>query len=149
MANGNTHRIIGTFSGLGFSVYKAKDQQGLPFLLESVGGSFGGYLGGRAPDIFEPPIHPNHRSTAHGFLPVLTIGYLGADWLTQWQKKLRDTAQHYSTLSEQATTEFEKIWFALLAMVLRFFCGVLAGMYAGYGSHIVLDAMTPKGLPLY
>jgi len=39
-------------------------------------------------------------------------------------------------------------WYGLVEMALRVLCGAVAGLGAGYLTHVALDFMTPCCLPL-
>jgi hypothetical protein len=43
----------------------------------------------------------------------------------------------------------EQVARQLFEMVLRLLAGFVAGLLAGYASHLALDAVTPKGLPIF
>ena len=42
----------------------------------------------------------------------------------------------------------ERLWHALVELLCRLGAGALAGLLAGYGSHVALDEFTPACLPL-
>lgn len=77
-------------------------------------------FGAKLPDILEPALHPNHRAFFHSFLV-----FGGSVWavkaLWEWRPE---------SLNERR---------------LR---AVLLGALVGYCSHLGLDALTCKGLPL-
>lgn len=74
----------------------------------------------KLPDILEPAIHSHHRKFCHSWLVLL--GAVGAGlWLWNWRP---------------TTVE------------LRQLRAVLLGALLGYTSHLGMDAMTPRGLPL-
>lgn len=75
---------------------------------------------GRLPDILEPLFHPNHRQFFHG-VKVLTLLSTGLIKVYQWGPD----------------ESFEK-----------FVRGVILIGGIAYLSHLMLDASTPKGLPL-
>jgi hypothetical protein len=45
-------------------------------------------------------------------------------------------------------TALEQAAHQLLEMLFRLLAGFIAGLLAGYASHLALDALTPKGLPV-
>jgi hypothetical protein len=75
MSKNRTHIAIGTVAG-GASVRgKAQQQRPENIVLEVVGGLVAGNLAARLPDVFDPPLHPDHRSVAaHAFVPLATAG---------------------------------------------------------------------------
>jgi membrane-bound metal-dependent hydrolase YbcI (DUF457 family) len=40
------------------------------------------------------------------------------------------------------------LWHVFLELLLRLAAGAMAGALGGYGSHLALDAFTPRSLPL-
>lgn len=82
--------------------------------------SFVGAVGGRLPDLLEPAINPNHRQFFHSFLVLGTVGVSMYE-IYQW--------------SPESNLE-------------KFIRGTLLTLLGAYGSHLLLDMTTPKGLPL-
>lgn len=79
-----------------------------------------GLAGGKIPDLLEPALHPNHRKFFHSVL--FAAGVVQAvRKLYEWKPE----------------TNQQKI--------LRFLMLALA---AGYLSHLLLDSLTPKSLPM-
>jgi len=118
--NGPVHTIIGTAAGsvVGLTAKDVPEDEQLWVFLAAV---VGGALGGKMPDILEPSLNnPNHRQFCHS-VAVLAVG----GWL---YALLRDW-------DGQSPTD---------RLVKHFIMGVLAG----YGSHLGLDATTPRSLPL-
>lgn len=79
-----------------------------------------GYFGGRMPDLLEPATNPNHRQFFHCVAVLLLLAY-GIKLLMDWKPK----------------DDWQKLGKILLMAAA-----------VGYISHLVLDGMTPKGLPL-
>lgn len=148
MSNGRTHRAVGTIAGGGYALARAKQQAPEHVLLEVLGGAVAGNLGARLPDVFDPPLHPGHRSLAHGIVPVAAAGRAAVNALDGWQAQLRAEASRRASLRQSAATSFERFWQALIEILCRLGAGALAGLLAGYGSHVALDAFTPASLPL-
>jgi hypothetical protein len=65
-----------------------------------------------------------------------------------WQAQLRAEASRRASLRQPAVTSFERFWQVLVEILCRLGAGALAGLLAGYGSHVALDAFTPASLPL-
>jgi membrane-bound metal-dependent hydrolase YbcI (DUF457 family) len=78
-----------------------------------------GLLAAGVPDFIEPAIHPHHRQFAHSF----TTGGI-----------LLKLATDHCGVDNGGLTQFQKI--------------LLAAGIAGYVSHLIADACTPKRLPL-
>lgn len=147
MSDGRTHRVIGTLAGGGYAFAKAQ-QCPEHLLLEVLGGPVAGNLGARLPDVFDPPLHPGHRSVAHGIIPVATAGTAAVRALDGWQSRLRAEADRRAALRAPAATPLQRLWQAVLELLCWLGAGALAGLLGGYGSHVALDAFTPAGLPL-
>jgi len=73
------------------------------------------------PDWIEPAIHPNHRGFFHSWLVLGAVGY-GVYQLYHWQP-------------ETGLGELARI--------------VLLGVGIAYGCHLLMDARTPKSLPMF
>lgn len=79
-----------------------------------------GWLLGTLPDVIEPACHPNHRQFFHSFAFAGMLGY-GLYQLSQWETE----------------DEFKKLVKTL---------GLIAG--SAYLVHLLMDATTPKSLPI-
>lgn len=148
MANGRTHEWIGMAAGGGVAAFRARREPLPDQLVEAVGGVIGGYFGGKMPDILEPAIHSWHRDICHSW----TVGGViatGVAALERWEKDCRKRAADFRR--RRLATGVQPLlgffywlaeWFWSLA------AGFVAGFGSGYVSHLVLDAFTPRGLPL-
>lgn len=119
MPNGVAHSIVGGLSGLAVAVLD-KDSNGNSHHnpLAAMGT---GAVFGKLPDMLEPSLrNPHHRQFFHSFATVALVGY-GTEKAYDWQPK--DT----------------------LESVIR--CLALCAG-AGYLSHLLLDMMTSRSLPL-
>jgi hypothetical protein len=148
MSDGRTHRAIGTIAGGGYALAKAQQQHPEHLVLEVFRGLLAGNLGARLPGVFDPPLHPGYRALAHGVVPVVAAGRAAVGALDGWQTQLRAEAGRRAALQDSAATPLERLWHALLELLCRLGAGALAGLLAGYGSHVALDAFTPASLPL-
>ncbi len=121
--NRKTH-LVGGAVGAGLAVWQFCEKQGIQ-LDPSIAliATAGGLAGGRLPDLLEPARHPNHRQLGHSVSVGATLIAL--------IPKLTDDEQCPQWLRDNAA--------------LRIFCISLIG---GYLSHLLLDSMTKKGLPL-
>lgn len=146
MPNRSTHELAGAVSGVALALLRVGDASTSQALAEVVGGAFGGWIGGVLPDVLEPATTPNHRELAHS---VVVGGTLTLARLAEWQATCRSEAKGCDAraltfaLGSDARQRAE--WDAL---GWRFLAGLLAGVVAGYASHLILDAGTAKGLPL-
>lgn len=148
MSNGRTHRAIGALAGGGFALAKAQQQRPEHLLLEVLGGLVAGNLGAQLPDVFDLPLHPGHRSVAHGLVPVASAGTAAMHALDGWQARLRMEADRRAAFRASAATPLERLRQAVLEILCRLGAGALAGLLGRYGSHVALDAFPPAGLPL-
>jgi hypothetical protein len=57
-------------------------------------------------------------------------------------------ADRHAELRRAAVTLLERLWHGIMELLCRLVSGALAGLIAGYGSHVMLDARTPAGIPL-
>ena len=150
MPNGRTHTWVGAASGSAVAVYRGRQQPLLNVVLEGLGGGIGGYLGGKVPDILEPASHPGHRDFCHSWTAggVLATGLTA---LEKWEVHCREKAadirtQRLATPSPGLATSLFQI---LVEILWSLAAGVLSGFGAGYISHLLLDATTPRGLPAF
>lgn len=149
MANRHAHRIAGSAFGGTAAFLLARDQAPAHRLVETLGGGLAGGWGGRLPDVFEPALHPWHRSTAHALVPAGAVGALGVPRLRSGQARVRQWAERCRTRRDVATSKIEQFLWWLAEMLCRLAAGAMAGAPAGYASHLLLDAATPRGLPLF
>lgn len=118
MANGAVHQLVGAATSIGICL-KNNDDRPADQFDPLMAGALGAYLG-KLPDWLEPATHPNHRQFFHSVAILAGCTY-GIKKLYEWNPETR-----------------EKIWLRRLLLV--------GG--AAYLSHLVLDGMTPKSLPL-
>ncbi len=151
MPDERTHKYVGLGAGAAYACYRAKEQSPPNWLIEVAGGAVGGYLGGLLPDILEPAISSWHRDMAHSVIGGGAIIAL-KDSLTASERACRENAEKcrvipmepqrniFVPVSQQPLNPTELFW--------RFLAGFLNGLAAGYVSHLVLDATTPRSIPL-
>lgn len=148
MPNRPVHLVSSGVAGAVFANYRARQVNAIQPFSEFLGGAAGGLMGGILPDVFDPPTHPGHRSLAHALIPVGAGSTAWIRALDGWQARLRGRADEYSRLQVRESDPVLKTWYGAVATALRMLCGMLAGLVAGYLTHIVLDFATPRGLPL-
>ena len=148
MPNRPFHIATSTPVGAGYACYKSSNQNELARVLESLGGALGGYCGGVLPDLIDPPFHPGHRSIGHGVYPVLTAATIWQQGIDGWQQHGRQLADQHAVHRSQATDPLVAVWHAAMEWALRLLAGFVAGIGAGYLSHVALDFGTPRCLPL-
>ncbi|MBT3191236.1 MAG: hypothetical protein HN341_01645 [Verrucomicrobia bacterium] len=148
MPNRKTHVGVGAGSGGIAALAKSQGQGPEDRILEIIGGALAGAGGARLPDVFDPPTWPGHRSLGHGVVPSgigLTVVLAKMD---EWQRALRERAEEQVELRDSADTTLANIWHGILELVFRLLAGAVVGFPTGYASHLLLDATTPKCLPL-
>lgn len=128
------------------AMLRAKDQPNDLAIAEVIGSAIGGVLGGLLPDLIEPATSPHHRETAHSAVAGATLVLVQT---TRWQAEYRRRA---TTAIEQASSlspgSRERSNSALMAVLWAFLAGLIGGLIVGYASHLALDAMTPRSIPL-
>ena len=153
MPNGPTHQLLGALSGAAVAhryvtpaLSPLDRQAGTPLLV--IGGLIIGSLGGRIPDVLDPPIHPNHRAFFHS----IALGCVVTGTVAVTLKKLREARRDrpnggasptHGDLDGTRGSRPASIGLndaLLFALVLALLAGVL--------SHLWADSGTPKGLPL-
>jgi membrane-bound metal-dependent hydrolase YbcI (DUF457 family) len=144
MPNCDYHRPVGATVGFGASLALALSAKSPRPGLEAVAGWFGGWVGGALPDIIDPPTSPRHRAIGHGILTACLGLTFSVVKLRHWQTALRQQAD-----ADTARAVAEGRWFSFRATVGYILTGFLAGVIAGYLSHLAADAFTPSGLPLF
>lgn len=118
MACGHTHKLVG--GAVGFGISALEDTSGRKATTDPITAAALGSLFGALPDVLEPAIHPHHRQFCHGLATLAVIGY-GVRRAYLWQPN----------------TDSERLWRGL---------ALIAG--GAYLSHLLLDCVTPRSLPL-
>jgi hypothetical protein len=164
MPNRRAHGKAGRKAGAVFAAYRAKDQSVANFAIETVSGRFGGQVGALAADVIEPAISSCHRGPAHSCVAGVAILSLLGDALPQIETYCRQQADQKA---EQLRTvpmkpdlmqlnifvpapnsALTQLFLALAELFWRALAGFVNGMAAGYLSHLLLDAGTPRSIPL-
>jgi hypothetical protein len=117
-------------------------------IAETAGGAVGGFAGGVLPDGIDTPNHPRHRAEAHSMAITGTIGWVLKENLPQWQSALRMQADGFAAKRAQTEDPFLWVLLWLAEYGCRFLSGLIAGVLAGYASHLTLDFFTPMSIPL-
>ncbi len=150
MANGQTHQRVGAWVGGGAALLYAATDSRANALVETLAGALGGWHGAMLPDILEPATSPNHRKVAHSVLTALGLTLGSANHhhrLAELRELAADLADRaYRVRPTNAITAFV---LEVAALLVQAAVGYIVGLAAGYASHLVLDAGTPKGLPLF
>lgn len=131
------HVIVGGAAGVAATAYYPVDSETLNSTWYRLGGAVGGVLGGMMPDIIDPPRSPNHRAIGHSItantfgLGSLSVLVLGAE-------------PFFSDPIQQAESGENRF----LVGLYQFFLGLVIGFIGGQVSHLALDMLTPKRLPI-
>jgi membrane-bound metal-dependent hydrolase YbcI (DUF457 family) len=158
MADGVTHKLAGTGSGLIFAAYRANGQSPGDWIVELAGGAIGGYVGGILPDVLEPAISSWHRGTAHSYVSGATLATCVYRTLSDWETACRGQAQNCRAIRMSRTPggtfvaassgPLHQLLSSAAELFWRLLAGFLSGLVAGYVSHLALDATTPRSIPL-
>ena len=163
MADRKTHRKAGRISGAVYAAHRAKGQSVPNFLVETASGSFGGDIGALVADWLEPAISSLHRGTAHSCAVgtvILSFGEVLAGVETRCRQQADRKAAERKTLETtqdpaQANlfvaapgSALTQLWLTICELFWRAIAGFVNGLTAGYISHLVLDAGTPRSIPL-
>lgn len=119
MPGKHIHQLAGAITGLAVSQIDNEHNKQSTLHNPLATASIGAFAG-RLPDLIEPAINPHHRQFFHSFVVMAGVGY-GVKKIYDWEPE----------------TGIEK-GLRILALV-----GGVA-----YLSHLVLDAGTPRSLPL-
>lgn len=146
MPGRRTHTWVGGATGLVAAVYRVRGMPDGQVIAAALGGFLGGWLGGIAPDGLEPATDPNHRKFAHS---VVAAGTLCLAPTTQFEAWCMANAAAWdqAAFAHPAGTA-ERSQAELKAWLWRVVAGAAIGAIAGYASHLLLDAGTPRGLPM-
>jgi len=146
--NYDVHGPVGTASGGAYALYMSYGQPPCHVVAETLGGVLGGLAGGVLPDRIDIPDCPRHRAEAHSMAITGTVGWFVKENLPEWQTWLRSQADHFATLRAASITGVHQFLYLLAEYFCRFLAGLIAGVLAGYASHLVLDFFTPMSLPI-
>ena len=119
MANAADHAKYGALAGGAAYLIMCRFYDRQPDLDELLICAGAGLLSARLPDVIEPADHPHHRQFAHSFATGGILVRLAAN---------------QCAVENGGLTESQKI--------------LLAASIAGYLSHVVADACTPRCAPL-
>lgn len=150
MACGKDHKEMGIACGLLAAAWaQPPDFQGALALAELVGGGIGGAGGAALPDLLEPATSSYHRKFFHAVMPAGVSAHQGITPLLRVQADLRTRALELIKEGKQEVDPHRRLGLFIQAMLLAALGGAVVGMAAGYASHLALDAMTPRGLPIF
>lgn len=146
MPDRRTHTMVAVPVGALVALASAPEHQGMAAFATLLGGGVGGYIGGAMPDLLEPSTSGHHRDFAHSvaggaLLCASPIYALSARWREEAGALERTAGLLRMDSADRAKLVAQAFWLNLAA-------GLLVGFLAGYLSHLALDAVTPRSLPL-
>ncbi len=145
MPDKKIHTAVGATAGVTqmLATQIIDDNINLP---ELIGSTVGGLLGGRLPDIIDPPDSPNHRDIGHSILFTIAgiaLVICAVISLKSSCKELQSKADWHIQNGYYIPDDI-KMELALKRLAI----GFLNGLPAGYVSHLALDSRTPAGINL-
>jgi LexA-binding, inner membrane-associated putative hydrolase len=153
-----THQWVGALAGGLDACYQAQGKPNSDAVLEAIGGALGGCLAGILPDVLEPAVSSWHRDVSHSVTVGGSVLALRAT-LAKLAQQCRDNAQNCRAAQMNAVpganafvpvpaSPINQLLLSLAELFWRLLAGFLNGLSAGYASHLLLDACTPRGIPL-
>lgn len=136
--------------------FHAKDQQGLNYWIEVIGGTLGGYTTSMLPDKLEPAVSSWHRGPFHSAATGSLVIAAG-DKLADWARICREKADEQQALRQSENSQMgdgaknplDEFFSQIVELFLRLVAGFLNGLAAGYVSHLALDAVVGRrSIPL-
>ena len=163
MPDRRTHRRAGRISGGVYAFQRARKQSVGQCATETIGGIAGGEIGALVADWLEPGISSWHRGTAHSCaagVGILSLGEVLAGAETYCRQQAERKAEELRTLQmipdpaqpsvfvPAPYSSLTQLWLTICELFWRALAGFANGVAAGYLSHLVLDAGTPRSIPL-
>lgn len=146
------HRDIATIAGLATGLYSARDLEGAAAVVRVLAAVAMARAGGSLPDVLEPATSSWHRGTFHSAGALAGSGLMTlkppaafAAW-TQRLERQADAIRARRALLPADHPDAFRLW--LEEMLLHAAIGAAVGLFIGVASHLLLDAATPRGLPL-
>ena len=118
-----THRLAGGCAGVGAVIWYRSRGDGQVSLAEILGGLAGGSLAGALPDRLDPPLSPNHRALAHGFLPAVALAMATAGPAIQASDSLLQEAAKHGQMRNETKNGLQAVWHFCLEQACRFLSG--------------------------
>lgn len=153
MPNAATHKTLGAVTGLAATHYcvtpllhPEEEENGKPTLLLT--GLAAGGLGGRIPDLLDPPIHPNHRGFCHSVLAgCVAVGgaIVTVKALNFLYKQAHQTPTTRTRPKRTGASGAKSLGISLQQAAIG---AALLAVLVAIASHLIADSGTPDGLPL-
>lgn len=149
MSDAKTHKKVAMASGGVAAFVVSNEKEPWKLVAETLGGVLGGFVGGKLPDIIEPAVHSWHRNVAHSVTVGTAVVRAAAKGVQAWHESCRAKADEWAQRRRDPNLAPADRALALLAeLAWRVAAGIPIGAAAGYASHLLLDAGTPRGIPL-
>lgn len=150
MANGTTHQNVGMLVGGIAAAWQAREQQPLHRVIETAGGALAGrYFAGVLPDILEPATSSFHRGFGHSATAGVAVCSGAARMAGEPQAWLRARAdEHAQARVAMPGDRLGQFLHWLAEVFWRLLAGAASGFAPAFASHLVLDAFTPRGVPV-
>jgi membrane-bound metal-dependent hydrolase YbcI (DUF457 family) len=146
MPKRRVHITAGVIAGLGAGLATARQLPQEHQLVHVGFATLGGVIGSMLPDVIEPATSPNHRGSFHS---LLAAGGLTAATAADWSARCHRRAAECDARAAQCQVgSHERSDQELKALCFRALAGLIIGLIAGYGSHLLLDSTTSRSLPL-
>jgi len=151
MSDRCSHQGVATLVGFGIGCYAARDVEGWPTFARILGAVLASVAGASLPDVLEPPVHSWHRRFFHSLGALLgsaAVTIRPPLVVQQWLKEREAAGARWRTQREalpQGHADRARLWVS--EMLEHFVVGAAFGLPAGYASHLILDAGSPRGLP--
>jgi len=136
--------MTSSFAGTSHALSVALNEPRAKPFFEAIGGFGGGMFGGRLPDIIEPAITPRHRGPAHSLEAGVGAIWLSREVVPEWQAACRRLAEALTAKGTQfAAGSLQRMLCSFASIACYVFAGFLAGIGAGYVTHLVCDHGRP------
>jgi len=151
MSDRKTHLGAGALAGIGVGVASVRNLEGWPVVARMLGAVLASVAGAALPDALEPALHSWHRRSFHSWGALagtagVTLGPPVA--ARRWMAEREAVAERCRAQREALPPDHpERAGLWLAEMFEHFLIAAALGLPAGYASHLVLDAASPRGLP--
>jgi hypothetical protein len=142
------HRRVGGPVGGITALSFAADQPSALAFVEALGGWWAGESVSTLPDVFEPGTSSHHRGPAHSISMTAYGATMVFRQTREIQNQLRFAAQQCFQTAQLSQNGLQQMLCATFGLLFHFAAGALPAIPASYASHVLLDAATPRGVPV-
>lgn len=136
---------MGGVAALGF----AADQPPALAFVEALGGWWAGEKAASLPDVFEPGTSSHYRGPAHSITSTAYGATVVFQNTREIQGQLRWAAQECFRTAQTSPNGLQQFVCGAFGLLLHFAAGAVPAIPASYASHVILDAGSPRGVPLF